>query len=85
MSQGSALPQLSVALIESVETVSAEAVNKIAPQLKVTTALPGTAWIEEGGNHQLAQAQLETSPGNNLQMTLTDWGKPVTVNKPDVQ
>ena len=66
-------------------TVSAEAVNKIAPQLKVTSALPGTAWIEEGGNHQLAQAQLETSPGNNLQMTLTDWGKPVTVNKPDVQ
>ena len=62
-----------------------DAVNKIAPQLKVTQALPGTAWIEEGGNHQLAQAQLETSPGNNLQMTLTDWGKPVTVNKPDVQ
>ncbi|MUL48068.1 LppX_LprAFG lipoprotein [Mycobacterium sp. CBMA293] len=66
-------------------TVSADAVNKIAPQLKVTSPLSSTAWVQEDGNHQLAQAQLEVSPGNSLQMTLTDWGKPVTVAKPDVQ
>ncbi|MDR3664572.1 MAG: LppX_LprAFG lipoprotein [Mycobacterium sp.] len=74
-----------VSTVKVTGTVTADAVNKIAPQLKVTSPLPGTAWIDEGGNHQLEQAQLEVTPGNNLQMTLTDWGKPVTVAKPNVQ
>jgi lipoprotein LprG len=28
------------------------------------------------------QAKLEPSPGNSVQMTLSDWGKSVTVTKP---
>jgi lipoprotein LprG len=71
-----------VSTIKITGTVSADAVNKIAPQLKASAPVPGTAWIEESGNHQLEQAQLEVSPGNNIQMTLTDWGKPVNVSKP---
>ena len=63
-------------------TVSADAVNKIAPQIKATGPVPGTAWIREDGNHDLVQAKLEPSPGNSVTMTLSDWGKPVTVNKP---
>lgn len=63
-------------------TVPAEAVNKIAPQLKATAPSPGTAWIREDGDHQLAQVMLEPSPGNTITMTLTDWGKAVTVAKP---
>lgn len=63
-------------------TVSADAVNKIAPQLKAEGPVPGTAWISEDGDHALLQAKLEPTPGNSVTMTLTDWGKQVTVTKP---
>ena len=65
-------------------TVSADAVNKIAPQLGATGPVPGTAWIREDGNHELVQAKLEPSPGNSITMTCSDWGKSVTVTKPTV-
>jgi lipoprotein LprG len=65
-------------------SVSADAVNKIAPQLAATGPVPGTAWIQEEGDHQLIQAKLEPKPGQSVQMTLSDWGKPVTVTKPAV-
>jgi lipoprotein LprG len=65
-------------------TVSAEAVSKIAPQVAATGPIPGTAWIREDGNHELVQAKLEPTPGNSITMTCSDWGKPVTVNKPAV-
>ena len=65
-------------------TVSGEAVTKIAPQIPATGPIPGTAWIKEDGDHALVQAKLETTPGNSVTMTLTDWGKPVTVTKPAV-
>ena len=64
--------------------VSADAVNKIAPQIAATGPVPGTAWIREDGNHDLVQAKLEPSSGNSIQMTLSEWGKPVTVTKPAV-
>ncbi|MDV3124836.1 LppX_LprAFG lipoprotein [Mycobacterium sp. 21AC1] len=62
--------------------VSADAVNKIAPQLKASGPVPGTAWITEDGDHTLLQAKLEPTPGNSVTMTLSDWGKQVTVTKP---
>ncbi len=65
-------------------TVTAEAVNKIIPQIAATGPVPGTAWIREDGNHELVQAKLEPTPGNSVTMTGSDWGKPVTVNKPAV-
>ena len=40
-------------------TVSADAVNKIAPQIAATGPVPATAWIGEDGNHELVQAKLE--------------------------
>ena len=61
--------------------VTADAVNKIAPQLKATGPVPGTAWITEDGN-VLQQAKLEPTPGNSVTMTLSDWGKQVNVTKP---
>jgi lipoprotein LprG len=64
-------------------TVSADAVNKIAPGI-ATGPVPGTAWIREDGNHELMQAKLEPSSGNSVTMTLSDWGKSVTVTKPAV-
>ena len=64
--------------------VSADAVNKIAPQIGATGPVPGTAWIAEDGDHELVQAKLEPTPGNSVTMTLSDWGKPVTVTKPAV-
>jgi lipoprotein LprG len=64
--------------------VSADAVNKIAPQIAATGPVPGIAWIREDGNHELVQAKLEPGPGTSLTMTTTDWGKPVTVTKPAV-
>ena len=65
-------------------TVSADAVNKIAPQIGATGPVPGTAWIIEEGNHELVQVKLEPTPGNSVTMTLSEWGKPVTVTKPAV-
>lgn len=62
--------------------VSADAVNKIAPQLKASGPVPGTAWIAEGGDHSLQQVRIEPSEGNSITMTLSDWGKQVTVAKP---
>ncbi|MCH9733718.1 MAG: LppX_LprAFG lipoprotein [Actinomycetia bacterium] len=64
--------------------VSADAVNKIAPQIDAKGPVPGTAWIAEGGNHELMQARLEPTPGNSVTMTLSKWGEPVTVDKPAV-
>ena len=64
--------------------VSAEAVNKLLPALGATAPVPGTAWIEKDGDHNLVQAQLEPSSGNTVSMTLSDWNKPVTVTKPQV-
>ena len=65
-------------------TVSADAVNKIAPQIAATGPVPGTAWVTEDDKHELLQAKLEPTPGNSVQMTMSDWGKPVTVTKPAV-
>ncbi len=74
--------------INGVETVkvtgqvSADAVNKIAPPIAATGPIPGTAWIEKDGDHKLVQAKLEPKEGSSVQMTLSDWDKPVTVTKP---
>jgi lipoprotein LprG len=65
-------------------TASADAVNGLAPQLKATQPLPTTVWIQESGDHQLVQVQLEQSPGNSIQMALSNWNAPVQVTKPPV-
>jgi lipoprotein LprG len=65
-------------------TASADAVNGLAPQLKATQPAPTTVWIQESGDHQLVQVQLEQSPGNSVQMTLSNWNAPVQVTKPPV-
>ena len=73
-----------VATVRVTGNVSADAVNKLIPQIKATAAMPGTAWIEKDGDHNLVQAKLDPSSGNSIQMTLSDWNKPVTVTKPAV-
>jgi lipoprotein LprG len=65
-------------------TVSADAVNKIAPPFSASQPTPSTVWIQETGDHQLVQANLQKSSGNSVQMTLSNWGQPVTVTKPPV-
>lgn len=62
--------------------VSADAVNKIAPQIGATGPVPGTAWIAEDGDHKLSQVKLQTSSDTSITMTMSEWGKPVTVTKP---
>jgi lipoprotein LprG len=62
--------------------VSADAVNKIAPKVATGGNVPGTVWIREDGNHDLVQAKLEPSSGNSIQMTLSKWNQPVTIEKP---
>ena len=74
--------------INGVETVritgnvSPDAVDKIAPQLSASGPVPGTAWIQEDGNHELMQVKLEPTPDTSVTMSCTDWGKSVTVTKP---
>lgn len=76
--------------INDIETVKVtgeldpEAVNRLVPQIKATEPMPGTAWIERGGEHRLVQAMIDTGDGNSVQMTLSDWNKPVTVTKPQM-
>jgi lipoprotein LprG len=65
-------------------SVSADAVNKIAPSIGATGPVPGTAWIQEDDPHHLQQVKLEITPGNTITMTCSDWGKSVTVTKPAV-
>jgi lipoprotein LprG len=65
-------------------TASADAVNGLASQLKATQPLPATMWIQETGDHQLVQAKLDQSPGNSIQMTLSNWNAPVQVTTPPV-
>jgi lipoprotein LprG len=65
-------------------TTPADTVNGLAPQLKATDPLPTIVWIQENGDHQLVQAKLEQSPGNSIQMTLSNWNAPVQVTKPPV-
>src|ERR1700757_2781193 len=62
--------------------VSADMVNKVAPKIATTGNVPSTVWIREDGNHDLVQITLEPSPGNSLQMTLSKWNEPVSVEKP---
>jgi lipoprotein LprG len=64
--------------------VSADAVNKLLPQLKASAAMPGTVWIDKGGDHKLVRARVVPSGDTSIQMTLSDWNKPVTVTKPQV-
>ena len=64
--------------------VTPDAVNKLIPRLKATAPLPATVWIEKDAPNQLVQAELEQSAGNSVQLTLSDWDKPVTVTKPAV-
>ena len=69
---------------ELLKNISAAAANQILPQLKVTGPIPGTAWIQPDGDHNLVQARLQPSGGSAVQMTLSDWNKPVTVTKPQI-
>lgn len=73
-----------VQTVQVTGNVSADAVNKIAPQIAATGPVPGTAWIREDDDHALVQVKLEPTPGNSVTMTLSDWDKPVTVTKPAV-
>lgn len=63
--------------------VTADAVNKILPQIGAAGPVPGTVWISDS-NRALMQVRLEPSPGNSVTMTLSKWGEPVTVDKPAV-
>jgi lipoprotein LprG len=62
-------------------TVSAEVVNKLAP-FNASKPMPTTVWIQENGDHQLAQIKLDKDGGNSVQMTLSNWNQPVQVTKP---
>jgi lipoprotein LprG len=62
--------------------IGAGAVNKLIPPLNASAPLPSTVWIEQNAPNQLVQAQVDQSEGNNVQLTLSEWDKPVTVTTP---
>jgi lipoprotein LprG len=73
-----------VAAVRITGNVSADAVDRICPPIGAKGPVPGTAWITEKGSHELLKARLTPSKGNSVTMTLSKWGKPVTVDKPAV-
>ncbi|GAB3872321.1 LppX_LprAFG lipoprotein [Kibdelosporangium lantanae] len=42
----------------------------------------GKVWVKQDGNHQPVKATVEVSPGNSVDITLSDVDKPVSVTKP---
>ena len=64
--------------------VAADAVNKLIPQLKAAGPLPATVWIEKDAPNQLVQAKVDQSESNSVQLTQSEWDKPVTDTKPAV-
>lgn len=62
--------------------VTADAVNKILPQLSATQRMSASVWIQEGGDHQVVQADLEPTRDDSVQVVFSDWNEPVTVAKP---
>jgi lipoprotein LprG len=64
--------------------VTGDAVTKLIPQIKSSSPLPVTVWIEKNDPHQLVQAKVDASTGNSVQLNLSEWDKPVTVTKPAV-
>ncbi|CAM2899567.1 LppX_LprAFG lipoprotein [Mycobacterium intermedium] len=61
--------------------VNPDAANKLAP-FDATGPTPTTVWIQENGDHQLAQVKLDKGSGNAFTMTLSAWNDPVQVEKP---
>jgi lipoprotein LprG len=64
--------------------IAADAVNKLAPNFNASQPVPSTVWIQETGDHQLVQANLQKSSGNSVQLTFSNWGEAVNVTKPPV-
>lgn len=64
--------------------VTADAVNKLVPQLDATKRMACTVWIQESGDHQLVRATLEPGKDDSVQMTFSNWNAPVIVSKPNV-
>ena len=62
--------------------VSADAFNRIVPQLQVSEPVPAMVWIREDGSHDLVRANLEAQPGHSIRMTFSKWNEQVTVTKP---
>jgi lipoprotein LprG len=62
--------------------VTADAVNKIGLPLNATKRMSCTVWIQESGDHQLVEVELEPSKDNSIRMDLSNWNAPVTVEKP---
>ncbi|MBV8349755.1 MAG: LppX_LprAFG lipoprotein [Mycolicibacterium sp.] len=61
-------------------TVNGPVIGAIVPE--VNNAVPATAWIREDGDHDLVKASVQTTPGNTIDMTLSNWNQPVTVSAP---
>ncbi len=64
--------------------ISADAVNKLVPNFAASQPVPATVWIQESGDHQLVQANLQKSSGSSVQMTFSNWNETVEVSKPPV-
>ncbi|GFG64552.1 lipoarabinomannan carrier protein LprG [Mycobacterium kubicae] len=61
-----------------------QSVNAIAPPFNATDPVPATVWIQEQGDHQLAQAKMERGSGNSVQIALSNYNQQVQVTKPPV-
>ncbi|BBZ66978.1 lipoarabinomannan carrier protein LprG [Mycolicibacterium insubricum] len=62
--------------------VSADAANKLLPQLNATAPIDSTVWISPDGDHNLVRAKISPNANTSVQVTLSNWNKPVTVTKP---
>jgi lipoprotein LprG len=60
--------------------VAKDIVGAIVPNVQADATVK--VWVKQDAGHQPVRAQVELSPGNSVDITLSDVNKPVTVTKP---
>jgi lipoprotein LprG len=60
--------------------VSKDVISGLVPG--VQSDVDAKLWVREDGNHQPVKATVEVTPGNSVDITLSDVDKPVSVSKP---
>jgi len=75
-------PATKISGTSSTNDVAQLAGAKLAPEKEQT--VPVTVWIAQSDPHYLLKAEITPKPGTDVTLTLSDFGKQVTVTKPAV-
>jgi lipoprotein LprA len=75
------VPTTKITGLSSSNDIARLAGRRVAPDKETTT--PTTAWIASDGSNHLVQLEIAPVQNGTVTLTMSDWGKQVTVTKPD--